>query len=264
MPWQWCSPGLATRHPRDVSWLALDLETSGLDPCRHTILEYAAFSISPDGEIGTISAWRADADGEERFVEGLEAAANRLRAGAVLVAHNITFDLGFLAVRPDVPDAVVRPSAWMCTLRMLAGQQSLDRLAAGLGVSIQGRHTAVGDARGLGDALAAMLHLAASRKTASIGAMVADLLVGGGRPEDRLPPDRAVEGWHGVRAELDHAVPIASVTAAQRIAFGAATRLLEDRGRGPSHPIEHEVFVAALRGADIQGSALDLLVEEME
>ena len=261
----WCSDGLPGRRLETVAWVAFDLETTGLDPGRHAIREYAAYSVTPHGEISVVAEWCDDVDGADGFIPGLVEVANRVAAGAVLVVHNLVFDLSFLAVRPDAPAQLLRPPAWMCTLRMLPAPRSLDQLAGALGVTIDGRHTAAGDAGALAAALATLLIRAPDRGILDVGALAADAWAGGvstGAPARARPHDVA-SGWPGVRANLDRVVPISPVLRSQRGAFAGCLRLLADSQRGPAHPIEHEAVVAALRGADITVCVLDVLVGEM-
>ena len=257
----WCSDGLDARRLGSVSWIALDIETTGLDPGRHAIREYAAFSVTSRGEVATVAAWEAEVQGADRFVAGLVEIANRIEAGDVLVAHNIAFDLSFLAVRPDVPDALLRPSAWMCTLRMLNAPRSLDRLASALGVTIEGRHSAAGDARGLADLLAAMLARSSDRNVTGVGAMFAGI---GARAAGLAPrgAERVASGWSGIRAQVDHVVPIPAITLGQRVAFAGVARLVADRRHGPVHLIESDAIAAALCGAGVTACVLDILLEE--
>ncbi len=258
----WCSDGLETRSLDGISWMALDTETTGLDPGRHAIREYAAYAVTSRGEVTATASWHEDVDDEERFGAGLLEIAARIDAGAVLVAHNLAFDLSFLAVRPDVPAGVLRPSAWMCTLRMLTAPRSLERLAGTLGVTIGDRHTATGDARGLADLLAALLRHSSDRGIGTVGEMVSDAGGRSSRVADRTT-GRATNGWSEIREQLDHVVPIPAITMHQRAVFDAAVRLLEDCQRGPTHPIESDALGSALRGAEFTACALDIVVAEM-
>lgn len=259
----WCSEGLLTRSLDAVSWLVLDLETTGLDPCRHVIRECAAFSVSPRLQVGLEATWRVDVDEPDGLERCLVGVAARVRAGAVLVAHNIAFDLSFLAVRPEAPVELIRPGAWMCTLRRPGALRRLEDLAAQLGVSIEGRHTAVGDARALADVLVSLLARAEARGALDVGSALAD---GHAREGglSRSGPLHGGTGWGGVRAEIEHVVPMAFVTTSQRTALRSVIRLLAEPGHGPAHPVEHNALVAALNGAAITRSALDLLLDELD
>lgn len=259
----WCSVGLAERPLQDVSWLAFDLETDGLHPGRHDIRELAAFLISPVGTITEIAQWRvADQDGAARTL-GLEAMATCIRHGAALVAHNIAFDLAFLAVGEETPSDLLRPAAWMCTFRLRSEPRRLDALAEGLGVTIEGRHTARGDARALADILVALHRRAEEDDVEDVGGMVA-LATPAGDPPGATPPATEFDvGWASVRAALDHVVPVPLTTADQRRVLVSASRLLERPILGPSHPVELEALVSALRGVALTATGLDTCLPEL-
>jgi hypothetical protein len=260
----WMSSGLGERKLDDLWWIALDLETTGLDPGRDAIREYAAFATSPSGDVELITSW-ADVGGEtgKGFVAGLETIAGRVVHGAVLVAHHLAFDLSFLAACPDAPETLVRPPVWLCSMRALAGTESLDWLADRLDVGITGRHTAVGDAHALACVLAGLV----TRVRAAGGSDVQALLEAApGNAHRRGRPGRRTQdvgGWESVRGGLDHVVPIRAVTRSQRHAFRSVTRLLERPALGPRHLIDAEACVLSLRAAGIHAAALDLLVGEL-
>lgn len=259
----WCSAAIGGARLEDMSWLVFDVETSGLDPGRHAIREYAACAVSTTRETSMVTAWSSEEDGPEDFVLGLAEVAAALRAGMVLVAHNLAFELAFLATRPDAPDELVRPDRWLCTLRMLPAPESLDALAARLGVPIEGRHTAVGDVRTLAGVLVALMDRAEASEIDALGDMAAVVPSGRRLPSESRVNGRPVSGWEGVRRQIDHVVPCALVSRDQRAAFRAAIRLLADRRAGPLHPLENDALVVALRGAGITASGLDVLLSEL-
>lgn len=259
----WCSAGLHQERLDEISWLVVDLETSGLDPNRHTIREYAACSVSAHGEISKTAAWSDAAPDAAGFGDGFVKIAAELESGAILAAHNIAFDLAFLAMHARAPAKLVRPSRWLCTMRMLSTPQSLDALAAGLGVPVVGRHTATGDAHTLAAVLVTLLRRARARDVVDVEGMVASAPVARVGSSIASVPSSAVAGWAGIRAALDHVVPSASVSREQRTAFAAAGRVLLDRRFGPTHPVEHDAVVATLRGAGITASTVDVLVSEI-
>lgn len=87
----------------------------------------------------------------------------------VLVAHNASFDLGFLnaAMRRHLGHPVPQPH--LCTLRLARRlvphlrRRSLDALAEHFGVEIRDRHRALGDARMTADVLVRLLEISARR-----------------------------------------------------------------------------------------------------
>jgi len=262
----WCSHGLDERQLGELSWVTLDLETTGLEPGRHTIREYASYSVSPAGDVAMLAAWHDATDGADRFLEGLDEIAKQVRAGDVLVAHNIVFDLAFLAVLPSAPVELVRPPLWLCTMRMLSEPRRLEHLAGRLGVVHETPHTAAGDARALADTLATVLTEAATSQIGEVGHMAdyADARCVARTRRGGPHANRAAGGWVGLRRTLDHVVPISTVTNQQRATFDAAARLLADASSGPMHPVESAALASALRGVAITASALDILVREMQ
>ena len=175
---RWLSP--LWRRPRHGSdepleslcargFVAIDLETTGLDPRRDRMVALAAVSfvgsepgsalvtlvnpglpIPPASTVihGIDDAMVADAPDEVSGVQRLDAAC----AGQVVVGHRLHFDLTVLARVRRGAAPVPAPHATLCTQRLAAALHpawsdvSLDAVCAALGVSIEGRHTAEGDA----------------------------------------------------------------------------------------------------------------------
>ena len=174
---RWLSP--LWRRPRHGSdepleslcargFVAIDLETTGLDPHRDRIVSVAAVPflhaepapavtmlVNPGRPIppsstnihGIDDAMVTDAPDEIAAVHHLDSVC----AGKVILGHRIGFDLTVLArVRGGAP--VRAPQATLCTQRLAAALHptwsdlSLDAVCAAFGVTIHGRHTAEGDA----------------------------------------------------------------------------------------------------------------------
>ena len=176
----WRRPRHGANEPLDAlcerRFIAIDLETTGLDPRRDRIVSAAAVPfvgaeptaalttlVNPGRPIppsstmihGIDDAMVADAPDEVTAVRGVDA----LCAGHVIVGHGLAFDLTVLArVRRGTATAPA-PLATLCTRRLAAWLHpgwpdvSLDVVAAAVGVSIQGRHTAEGDAVAAGRVL---------------------------------------------------------------------------------------------------------------
>ena len=123
---------------------AIDIETTGLDPAHHSIVEIAATGVTIDGpatgqhepgqplysslvdpQCDIPAAASAvhhltaeDVAGQPRLPEALTALTAAVRAFQphVLVAHNARFEVGFL---PDLAGALTPEDArWACTLRL--------------------------------------------------------------------------------------------------------------------------------------------------
>lgn len=258
----WCSPAAATALLGDVDWLVLDLETTGLTPGRHLITEFSAASFAGSSGCKFVAEWTADEVGGQLPAAIPRRVSAAVRPTTVVVAHNLAFDLSFLAALPAASESLFRPSRWVCTMRMLARREALDSLAATLGVPVTGRHTATGDVQTLARVLAGLVE----RTEVAGGALVQDMELGlppgwrSGAARRRTPE---TPGWGDVRAGLDDVVPGALLTADQREAFAAVRRLLVDERAGPAHPLEFEAVLSALRAADVTASGLDVLRTEI-
>lgn len=156
----------------DARYAVVDVETTGLDPRVHRVVECAVVELDRHGtvtdewaslvaipgsdELG--ATWihgitRSMLAGAPTFGELLAELVRRL-SGRVVVGHVLSFDLGHLATEfhragAVLPDAV---RGGICT-RDLArnhlppGRRSLELCCAAAGVPIADAHTALGDAR---------------------------------------------------------------------------------------------------------------------
>lgn len=182
---------LLTRTPTehtvdDVTFTAIDLETTGLDPSTDRIVEIGLVKFTADGTVLDEFATLVDSPGSSpaaRDVHGIDDAdlawAPRLdqalpeacafMAGTVLVAHNLDFEGGFLAAAADQTRLSLPPVLGLCTLqtsrRQLEGPTfsltSMYKTATG-GWNDQ-RHTALGDARAVREVLLWLLRTSPHR-----------------------------------------------------------------------------------------------------
>ncbi len=158
----------------------LDLETTGLFPARHDrVLEVAVVRLDPTGrvideyatlvnpnrDVGPSSLHgitAADLLSAPEFQEIAGDVLSRMR-GAIVVGHNIRFDLGFVRaecsrIRIDLPEV---PS--LCTMRLAhaadpaAGTRKLELLCDHFGIDPGDSHTALDDARAAGQLFIACL-----------------------------------------------------------------------------------------------------------
>ena len=153
-----------------ATFVAFDFETTGLDGRNDRIVEIGALRFGPDGEgeafqtlvdPGRPIPWQASkvngiSDAMVRGQPDLDVALPRFLAfagGAVLVAHNAPFDLGFLKaglarLGLKVP---ANPTADTCALARLAlpGRRSysLQNLAGEFRIDPGSAHRALDDAR---------------------------------------------------------------------------------------------------------------------
>lgn len=246
LPGPWCAEGINVAPIVDLRWLVLDVETTGLDPARHMTTEFAAFVVDGDGV-------RPAGLGLE---EGLDVAADVARSGAVVVAHNLAFDLAFLAEDRRAPVELSEPSRWMCTYRAGDRPSSLDALAAVFGIALTGRHTAEGDARALAEVVRKLIVVAGKSVGATVADMIAPLRSGSIGIGEHARPTLEL-----LRTSLDRVVPVRLPSREQRRAFAQVAASAE---RSETLPADHDHMVAILRDAGITGSAFELLVAERD
>lgn len=250
----WCSPRLGSEPLRELGrpWVVLDLETTGLDPSRDIVTEFAAIVLDADLRQVEEHKWCAS-DGPEALSTVATALSGPVRDG-VMVAHNAAFDLGFLRQHPDPRTAHLGEAPrWLCTLCLVGGGLSLGQLAQTQGVAVHSAHTATGDSAALALVFARLVGAALARGLSTVAdlAVVVPSTAVGGTLED--PSITAELSFDAVRALLDTVVPIPPISTLQRDRFVEASR-------SPS------VKVAAdrLGAAGVSAVALDLLLEEAE
>jgi DNA polymerase-3 subunit epsilon len=159
----------------------LDVETSGLDPRRHRIIQVAVVVTDAGGDI--VDEWsslvhprfgragpshvhglrRADLRDAPRFAAIAPALVDRLE-GTVVVAHNADFDWAFMLrefQRAKVPAPLI---GRLCTLRLSRSldperllRHRLSDLCDRLGIEVTQPHDAAADARATARALPALL-----------------------------------------------------------------------------------------------------------
>ncbi|MEU3062000.1 TerD family protein [Streptomyces subrutilus] len=176
-------PDLSDLHDDAHEWALVDVETSGLIPRHHRVLQVAVVTLGPDGrQTGAFSTLlNPGCDPGPVHVHGLTAerlrgapafgeVAERIAAlldGRVLVAHNAQFDYDFLAhefARAGLHLPVTRR---LCTLALNrrvdppTGDLRLGTLAAHYGVPQEKAHDALDDTRVLAGILRASLREAA-------------------------------------------------------------------------------------------------------
>lgn len=174
--------------------VSLDLETTGLEAARDRIVSVGAVRLQDGHVFGAAALDRLVRPGipipEGSFAihgisDQLVADApplpelwDELRAyleGCVIVGHQIGFDLAVLAAeakRHDLPPLEPPALDTMALYRSIAPgrQASLDSAAAALGLSVFGRHTALGDALVTAELFNAMLPELQARGIADLAA----------------------------------------------------------------------------------------------
>lgn len=201
--------------------VALDTETTGLDPRSARIVQVGAVRllgaalaeeppfvrlVNPGGPIPPSStAIHGISDSDVALCPGFGAQAAALGdwiGGAVLVGHTTGFDLAMLAREHALaglewqapPSLDIRHLARLAFPGLM--HDDLDRLCARLGIVIEGRHTALGDARATALAYAAMVPLLRTRGIRTLAeAMAASRALAdrqpGALPAPQAPPPPA-------------------------------------------------------------------------
>ncbi len=149
------------------SYVLLDLETTGGNPVRDRITEIAAVRIEDGIEVARWSSLVNPGTGIPAFIEQLTGISNamvqdappfdevatrllELLDGAVLVAHNVRFDHGFLLNELARMDIALRVKT-LCTVRLSRALypqhrgHGLDAIMQRHGLSTSARHRAMGD-----------------------------------------------------------------------------------------------------------------------
>lgn len=152
----------------ETVFTVLDVETTGLNPAHgHRICELACLRLGPDGELGQFEslvdpgrsispgAYRVNQitatmlEGQPEFCEIADKVLDLLD-GAVLVAHNAPFDLGFLSAELDIarmphPEGPVVDTLVLARRAYYFSRNSLGAVAAALQVDPGPAHRAMGD-----------------------------------------------------------------------------------------------------------------------
>lgn len=168
--WRLAAWDIARRSLPDVEFVAVDVETTGLAPGRHRLIEVGAVIIT-GGEIG--ASYRKFVNPDRRIPQFItkftgitdSMVGRAARAGSVLpklrdfigerpiVGHNVGFDLSFLNFEADrcgmgtaFPDEGIDTIA--LARRFVTGlrRASLDRVALALHLPVNSRHRALPDA----------------------------------------------------------------------------------------------------------------------
>ncbi len=164
----------------DLEWVACDIETTALSPLGGEIIEVGAVRFRGGTELGRFSSFIRPLRPVRAFTTELtgitpdmlrdqpEASAVLARfwefaRGAVFVAHNAAFDLGFLLHASRSHGLAVSSPPWLDTLALSRAlrpglkNHRLDEVARALGVQQLEHHRALDDARVAGRIAAVLL-----------------------------------------------------------------------------------------------------------
>jgi DNA polymerase-3 subunit epsilon len=238
----------------ESDFVAVDLETTGCTPGRHGVIEIGAVRISGGRVVGEFASLVRPSDALPRAITQLTGITLDMLApapsiddvlpafrsfadGAVLVAHNYRFDLGFLDFEAERlwGDPFPRPALDTITLaRRLhpaLERYSLAHLAVLLGSSVRPDHRAANDARATAEILLSMLPKLIERGLTTVGDLAAfcdlehqhDLA-------SRLPLTAGVPDSPGIYIFRD---------AEDRVLFVGRAKSLRQRVRGHFYPGGH-------------------------
>jgi len=196
------SSGLWLSLPLEaVTFAVVDVETTGLDPSLgHRICEIAIVRGTLDGDVSTFRQYvnpERPVDPGARAVHRIpdevlwsaprfEEIAPVIRDwldGAVIVGHNASFDLGFLAaewrrLRWPPPPVYVIDTLTLARRWLRLPRYSLGSVARALNVSIRDAHRALEDAQATWEVLRSLVYLLGVRGAATL----ADLIRAQGGP----------------------------------------------------------------------------------
>lgn len=180
-----CMPAIRPTTPlAAVKAVVIDTETTGLDARRARIVQIAAVVVS-GGQVEEEAALATlvdpgspippeataihgiasiDVAGQPRFSE-IAADLQRVCEGRLVIGHSLAYDFAVLkreheaaGLRWSPPPALdVRPLSRLVAPTL--ANHSLDGLCAWLGVAIEGRHTALGDAKATADVFVGLIPL---------------------------------------------------------------------------------------------------------
>lgn len=175
----------------DLSFAVIDFETTGLSPDHDRVVEAACVRINADGSVvsemhtlvdpggpvGPTSIHgisQSDVRGAPSFAEIADALVSQLD-GAVIVAHNASFDTNFLLAELARAGIATPPLPYVCTMRLrrlvkLPGPSAhkLTWACWQEGIPIESAHAAACDARAAGGLLARYLDYAKGCEMATL------------------------------------------------------------------------------------------------
>lgn len=180
-----------------LRYLVVDVETTGMRAAvDDRVTEFAAVAVEGGATVPVLHSlvnpgrsipWRISAltgitDGMVARAPGFGAIAPHVRAamdGRVFVAHNATFDWGFVAAELARAGEPVPAVPQLCTVKLarrvlpFLPRRSLDHVTAHYGVRITGRHRADGDAVATAEVLRHLLADAERQGAATWGELQA-------------------------------------------------------------------------------------------
>jgi DNA polymerase III subunit epsilon len=203
------------RIPLDEArFVVVDLETTGGRPAPGSIIEIGAYRVEGGRLTASFQSIVRPMMPIPRFVEGLTSITNEMvleappieevlpafrefLGDAVMVAHNAQFDHSFLDFEFRRLFGIGITNPLLCTIRLSRRllpslkRRRLDALAEHFGLSTEGRHRGLGDARMAAELLAIFLEMAARMGTTRLDRLLDWQHRGtsGRRLERHVPPE---------------------------------------------------------------------------
>lgn len=176
--------GVAMRDPRELDYIAFDLETTGLHPVGSRIIEIAAIRFNGNGEESGRFEQLIDPGGpippQATGIHGITDAAVAGKPGierilpeflqfvgdepVAMIAHNAPFDVGFVScalgrLRLPPPLHPVLNTWQLARRRLSLPNYKLETIGRSLGLIDQEAHRALADSELLKDVFLHLLHL---------------------------------------------------------------------------------------------------------
>lgn len=169
--WMATAHAALARPLGEATWVVVDLETTGGAPAQgHGIIEIGALKVRDGRVVDRFAELVQPGRRLPRFITALTGISDAMLAdrppiaavlprfaafaeGAVLVAHNAAFDMGFLDAARTALEGRGFAQPHCCTLRLARRllpqlrRKSLDALGGHFGIPLADRHRALGDAR---------------------------------------------------------------------------------------------------------------------
>lgn len=196
-------------------FVALDVETTGLRPASHRVIEIGMIRYSSGESVERFSTLLdperklpayitkltgirdGDLHGQDRFADHAQKIQEFL-GDALIVGHNVRFDIGFVNAElrrsgslPLVNDRIDTMALAMRYLPDLK-RASLDKVASALGLAPRKLHRAEGDAELSARAALVLFRIAAEHGDGSIDALKATSQMPDARPRDGIGRGRAL------------------------------------------------------------------------
>ena len=209
-----CASVRAACALEEASFTVVDLETTGGRAGPGTIIEIGAWKLTGRRLVNSFRAWSDRIAVVPSFVIGLTSITNEMVRAAprieevlpafreflgdsVMVAHNAAFDFSFLDFEFRRIFGIGLNNPVLCTLRMARRfmpslrRKRLDALAEHFGLSTEGRHRGLGDARMAAEILSIFIEMAAKMGLTRLDRLIDDHQRGaaGRRIERHIPPE---------------------------------------------------------------------------